>query len=469
MEKKKLYKCAVCGHVVEGSIPDKCEVCGADGDAFVEVVEMEAPGPIGGLDRFLILGNGSAGFNAAKEIRKLLPEASITMVSKEKMKSYIRTNIGEYLDGSEPPEKFFLAKDSWYDENKIELLLGKTAVKLLPEDKKVVFDDGTEKSYDKLILANGSHNFIPPVQVEFDHSEKTPGFVLNDSNLKDAAGIHTLREFADTKELSGEIAPGKKAVVIGGGLLGLEAAWELKLLGVDVTVVEFVKRLLPRQLDNEGAAIFSGIANRSGLNLILGDSAQYIKIKKDPALTNKLGAKVAGVSLKSGGFIEADFVLFSVGIRSNLELAKEAGLAVERGVIVNRKMETSVPDIWACGDVCQLDGFVYGTWPAALGMGKTAGQNAAGIREDFKKFTNSTIFNSLNAKVFSAGSVDFDDPLLDQVGTRNDVEGTYRKVFFRDGKLVAGILIGDTTKQIKVLKAIENGLDYDSAKEAGLV
>jgi NAD(P)H-nitrite reductase large subunit len=102
-------------------------------------------------------------------------------------------------------------------------------------------------------------------------------------------------------------------------------------------------------------------------------------------------------------------------------------------------------------------------------MGKTAGQNAAGVGEDFKKFTNSTIFNSLNAKVFSAGSVDFDDPLLDQVGMRNDVEGTYRKVFFRDGKLVAGILIGDTTKQIKVLKAIENGLDYESAKEAGLV
>jgi len=146
MEKKRFFRCAVCGHVVEGSIPDKCEVCGADGDAFVEVAEIEAPAPIGGFDRFLILGNGSAGFNAAKEIRKLLPEASITMVSKENMKSYIRTNIGDYLDGSEPSEKFFLAKDSWYEDNRIELLLWKDSDKnCFLRSKKVVFDDGSVK------------------------------------------------------------------------------------------------------------------------------------------------------------------------------------------------------------------------------------------------------------------------------------------------------------------------------------
>lgn len=469
MGKKRLFKCSVCGHIVEDAIPDKCEVCGADGDAFVEIFEMEAPAPIDTQKTYLILGNGTSGFNAAKEIRRLSKEARIIMVSREKVKSYIRTNLGDYLGGTEPVDRFFLAKDDWYAENKIELHLGKVASQILPQEKKVRLSDGSELGYDKLILATGGFNFIPPVQVEFGDGSKRAGFALNAENLRDVQGLHTIREYEDTRLVAEEVKHSKKAVVIGGGLLGLEAAWELRLLGLDVTVVEFVTRLLPRQLDSEGASIFSSIANKSGLNLILGDSAQYIKVKYDESIDQPSKAKVVGVALKSGGFVEADLVVFSIGIRSNIAIAKAAGIACDKGIIVNRKMETSQPDIYACGDACEIDGFVYGTWPAAMAMGKIAGTNSAGSSEEFKKLIMSTIFNSLNAKVFSAGAIDFDDATLEQVSSRNDFEGTYRKAFFKGGRMVAGVLIGDTSKSIKLLKSIENGIDYEAAKENGLV
>lgn len=469
MEKKRLFKCSVCGHIVEDAIPDRCEVCGADGDAFFEIFEMEAPAPIDAAKTYLILGNGTAGFNAAKEIRRLSKEARIIMVSREAVKSYIRTNLGDYLGGEAPAERFYLAKDSWYEENAVELHLGKEAAEILPKEKKVRFHDGSETAYDRLIIATGSFNFIPPVPVEYGDSARRPGFTLHAGNLRDVQGLHTIREYEDTRLIAEDLKHSRKAVVIGGGLLGLEAAWELRLLGLDVTVVEFVTRLLPRQLDSEGASIFSSIANKSGLNLILGDSAQYIKVAYDEKIGKPSHAKVTGVSLKSGGFVEADLVVFSIGIRSNIDIAKKAGIACDKGIIVNRRMETSVSDIYACGDACEIDGFVYGTWPAAMAMGKVAGANASGVSEEFKKLIMSTIFNSLNAKVFSAGAINFDDATLEQVSARNDFEGTYRKLFFKSGELVAGVLIGDTSKSIKLLKSIENGIPYEAAKEAGLV
>lgn len=403
---------------------------------------------------FLILGNGPAGHFAAGEIRKNSPDADILIASKEPVRTYLRTQLAECLESPLPEDKFFMAKEEWYRKMNITQLLSKEAVNIDPEGKTVTFHEGSKVPYDKLIIATGSYNFIPPVDIEIVKSEEIIDVSkLNSENYRDIEGIYSIREVSDTDLIREKAKRSRKAVVIGGGLLGLEAAWNLKKCGLDVSVVEFFKRLLPRQLDDEAAVIFKEIADASGIELILGDSAETVNITEDENGKRTL----TGLQLKNGALIPCDILLFSVGIRSKIRIAVEAGIETDKGIKVNSRMETNFKDIYACGDVAEVNGFVYGTWPAALSMGRIAGANAAGGSLEFPPMVLSTIFNGLNAKIFSAGSIDFADPGLDVFSYRSKSKGLYKKLFFKEDKLVACILMGDTSKSTRVMKAIERG------------
>ena len=235
----------------------------------------------------------------------------------------------------------------------------------------------------------------------------------------------------------------KNAVVIGGGLLGLEAAWEMKKNGLSVTVVEFSDRLLPKQLDTKGAEIFKKYIDESGVSIILGDSAEEIQGQD----------KASSVKLKSGKIINADLVLFSVGIRPNKTLAENSGIKVNKGVIVNDRMETSKKDIYACGDISEYNGRIYGNWPAAVEMGKTAGNNAAGDESHFTSFVSSVMFAAMNCNLFSCGNFSED---FKNISSSDPSKGIYSKLFFDNNKLVGGILIGDTSKSGKIMLAIQS-------------
>lgn len=461
-KKTKLWKCLVCGEVFEGDTPpESCPVCGASAEQFVEVKSEDTDFKSETEEKFVIIGNGAAGFYAADAIRKRNSKCSIEIIAKEKSLSYYRPQLSDYISTSISDDEFYIASEEWYEENKINQLFGVWVKEILPEDKKVILNDGTEVSYDKLILANGSHNFIPPVKVACDELKNVAGdLVLTSDNYKKVDGIFTLRELQDADDIKDYVNQCRSAVIIGGGLLGLEAAWELKNQGLDVTVVEFSTRLLPRQLDNEGAQLFKNIADNSGINLILGDSAE--EIVADMCISpissqGEIKPKVMGIKLKSGKTIETDLILFSVGIRPNKELASKAGIASDKGIIVNEKMETNIKDIYACGDVAELKGIVYGNWPAAIEMGKIAGANAAGDSVAFEGFVSSTIFKALDAEVFSAGTINFDDTSLEQLGFKDMEKGLYKKLFFKDGKIVGGILIGDSSKSAKIITGIQGG------------
>lgn len=227
-------------------------------------------------------------------------------------------------------------------------------------------------------------------------------------------------------------------------LLGLEAAWSIKNFGLDVTVVEFSDRLLPRQLDSEGALLFKEAVDKSGVQVILGDSVEEILGEE----------KVSGVRLKSGKIIKTHMVLFSVGVRPNKQLVENTGIKTDKGIIVTDKMETSIKDIYACGDICQYRGRVYGNWPASEQMGKVAGANASGDEIHFTDFISSSIFTSMNTNLFSCGTISPDSQILSLKDPSNN---NYQKLFFENNKLIGGILMGNTKKSGKIMLAIQGG------------
>ncbi len=415
---------------------------------------------------YLILGNGPAGHFAAGEIRKKDAEGRIIVVGRERERTYLRTQLAECFSEDLPEDKFYMVKEDWYDKNEVEQILSMEATAIHKEDKKVTFKDGSEISYDKLIIATGSYNFIPPVDVEIKRNDKVVDVVKVDrSNFRDFEGLFSIREHDDTIALQKRIKTTKNAVVIGGGLLGLEAAWSLKKNGLNVTVVEFFNRLLPRQLDEESSEVLRQMAVGSGVKLILEDSVETVNVKE-----NDEGQRILeSVKLKSGDVIDCQVLLFSVGVRSRAELAKAAGILVNKGIVVNTKMETSEEDIYACGDVAEINNFVYGTWPSALTMGRIAGTNATGGDLIFPNMVLSTMFTSMNAKIFSAGNVDFCNPTMDILAHTSKEKGEYKKLFFQDHKLVAGILLGDTKKSTRIIKGIEKGYSEAEALEADIL
>lgn len=427
----KKWKCLICGMIFEGDKPPKaCPVCGADSSQFVEVKGNNVDFENSDSSEFIIIGNGAAGLNAAKSIRNRNKKANIKIISEENYLTYYRPELSEYLSTNIPNDKFYVENEKWYKNNNITLMLNTSVEKIIPSSKKIVLQNATEIKYDKLILANGSINFIPPI----DGTDKE--------------GVFTLKFLKDANKIKTYISKSKTAVIVGGGLLGLEAAWEMKKLGLSVKVIEFSNRLLPRQLDDEGAAIFKKSIDKSDVDIILGDSVEKILGKE----------KVSGVKLKSGKTIDTDIILFSVGIRPNKQLAEKAGIETNKGIIVNDKMETSIKNIYACGDICEYNGRVYGNWPSSVEMGKIAGANSTDDEVHFNSFISSVIFSAMNSKLFSCGrfstglkNISFSDPSKE----------IYSKLFFDKNKIVGGILLGNTSKSGKIIMAIQNNKTLD--------
>lgn len=419
------WRCEVCFQEFEGDEPPvPCPVCGADRNSFVEITPKTSENPINDISQnILIIGNGAAGYYSAKAIRDKSKNANITIVSSEKYLSYFRPQVSSYLSMNKLEDSMFISPEAWYGDNNIKVILGKTVTKIDTENKKVIVENSEDLTFDKLIIANGSRSSILPVK----GIEKI--------------NVFTLRNIDDANNIKSAMSNSKNAVVVGGGLLGLEAAYELKENGLNVTVVEFMPTLLGRQLDPEGAEIFKKSVDSYGINVLLGEATE--EILGDP--------KVTGVKLKSGKIIDADLVLFSVGIIPNKEIAADTAIEVNRGIIVNDKMETSVEGVYACGDIAEINGRVYGNWPASIEMSKIAALNALGLSSQFKDFVPSTVYEGMGIKLFSCGDVNASYKNLEI----KDNEGTFlEKIFFKEDIIVGGYIIGDTSAAQNIVKAI---------------
>lgn len=381
--------------------------------------------------KYLIIGNGIAGLSAAKEIRKEDEIGSIIMVTSEAYLTYYRIKLTEYLSKDFKDDDLLVNKENWYEENKIEILLSKIVENLDIDNNKVMLDDGLEIEYEKLLLATGSRPFIPPIEGKFKK------------------GVLALRTINDLKDIRTYIDDLEKVTVVGGGLLGLEAAWSLKKLGKKVTIVEFAPSLLSKQLDKEMGKKLEEILIEEGFDIYL-----------DSAVEEVLGeTKADGIRLNTGESIKTQAILLSVGIIPNIDIVRDTSIEFNRGIVVDNNLKTNIENVYVAGDAAEIDGRVDGLWSASNEQGKIAGLNMV---EKPGEYIRSGLFTTLqlgDIKIFSVGSIEETHEIYEY---KNQDESIHHKIFTTNGKVVGGILFGDIKDMGKLRKAVGENTDIET-------
>jgi nitrite reductase (NADH) large subunit len=387
------------------------------------------------MPRYLIIGNSFAGTHAAKSIRSIEDASEITICAREKYPFYSKPKLPAFLAGEVPLESLYIYPQEWYGENGLKLLLNETAVSIDPAAKEVSLDSGKKLAYDKLLIANGSKAAFPPI-AGLDHP-----WVFSLRTLDDAIAI---REFAKGKE---------EVLVIGGGLLGLEAGNGLRKLGLKVRVIEFFDRLLPRQMDKDGSVLLQEKFEEMGFSFVLGVVTEKIYEENGTRL----------VKLKDGRTFSADFVVVSAGISPDVDLARTARVPINKGVLVDDCLKTDNPDIFAAGDVAEHRGRTYGIWPAAEEQGKLAGTNMTGESETYKGTVMSTTLKVLGVDLASLGDITGENAReyfrADQAGK------IYQKIFVRDNRIAGAILLGDIKKAFSLQSMMKAGTNVKGRED----
>ena len=382
---------------------------------------------------YLIIGNGIAGLSAAEEIRKNDEKGSILIVSDEKENTYWRTRLSELIAQDYTDEEILVKKESWYKDKNIEVKLDTHAEKIDKDKKEVTLGNGDVVEYGKLLIATGAHAFVPPIK------------------NADAEGVFAIRSANDLKEFKNYLADKKKLIIIGGGILGLEAANSINKLDIEITIVEAFDYLLARQLDKDLSKKLEKSLNEAGMKTLTGVTSDEILIKD---------GKVCGLRLSDGTELEADAIMIQAGVRSNLDVAKDSGLETDRGILVCENLQVENEDIYVAGDVAQIGNFSIGLWTASMEMGKIAGANMTG---DNKLYEKPKPFSTLileNVKLFSAGQNS--DEGIEEVKKENG-DKIY-KLFKNGDKFVGGILWNDISYQTCVKNIVFEGMDPSETK-----
>lgn len=386
------------------------------------------------MTNYVILGNGVAGTTAAENIRKLDKEGKITILTDEDFPFYYRIRLNEYISGDIQDEALKAKKEAWYQDQDIALRLNSGVIAGDPIKKVVKTEANQELPYDMLLLATGSHSFIPPI------------------NGSEKKGVFALRSIKDAREILTWAKKAEDVVLIGGGLLGLEAGNALRKLGLKVIVVEFFPRLLPRQLDVDGAQRLQTIMEDMGFSFRLGAKTQAIEGDN----------QVDSVILEGGERLSSQMVIISAGVRPNMEMAESLGLETDKGIKVNEHLQTSQPGIYAAGDVAEFRGMPYGIWPAAMEQGKIAGTNMAGGKVTYNGTTMANTLKVAGVDLASAGDIDADQKFESKV-----VKGdkTYRKIVLDNNRIIGCIMLGHTKGFNQVTKLMSEKRDVSQVKD----
>ncbi|HHH13480.1 MAG TPA: NAD(P)/FAD-dependent oxidoreductase, partial [Thiolapillus brandeum] len=382
--------------------------------------------------RLVLVGNGMAGIRTLEELLKLDPDAyEITVFGAEPWPNYNRIMLSPVLAGEKTVDDIILNDREWYERNGITLHTGDPVVEIDRVSRKVVSRSGLEVPYDRLLLATGSDPFIIPV----------PG--------SDLPGVVGFRDIADVEAMLEAAKKYRKAAVIGGGLLGLEAANGLMANGMDVTVVHLMDILMERQLDRTAAQMLKKSLEARGMKFLM--EAQTAEVLGEEQVT--------GLKFADGSELEADLVVMAVGIRPNVELAQKAGLYCERGVVVNDTMQTYDPRIYAVGECVQHRGRTYGLVAPLFEQAKVAANHLARIGiARYEGSVTSTKLKVTGIDLFSAGEFnesEGDETLILQDPARN----VYKKLVVRDNRIRGAVMYGDTIDGTWYFQLLREGTD----------
>ncbi|KFX69434.1 nitrite reductase [Pseudomonas taeanensis MS-3] len=369
--------------------------------------------------KLVMIGNGMAGVRTLEELLKLAPDLyEITVFGAEPHPNYNRILLSPVLAGEQTFEEIVLNDLKWYADNGINLLLGRKAVQIDRKARRVIADDGSEAEYDRLLIATGSNPFILPI----------PG--------KDLQGVIGYRDIADTQMMMDTAKTHPHAVVIGGGLLGLEAANGLKLRGMDVTVVHIGDWLMERQLDRTAGELLQKSLEDRGLKFLLP--------KHTAELLDNGEGRVCAVKFKDGEVIPADLVVMAAGIRPNSDLAEQSGIACNRGILVNDTLQTYDPRVYAIGECASHRGIAYGLVAPLFEQAKVCANHLAQL--GFARYQGSVTSTKLKVTgidLFSAGEF-MGAEGTETITLSDPIGGVYKKLVIKDDILVGACLYGDT-------------------------
>jgi len=387
---------------------------------------------------YIIIGGGIAGVSAAEAIREVDKTGRIILICKEAELPYYRMNLTRYLAGDIHVSALPLHPDDWYRSQAVELMLNTSVDSINPATKEVSLVRNGKLSYDKLILANGAQPFVPAF----------PG--------RDLKGVWSVRTHSDADNILYCCLPKMHVVCIGGGLLGLENAGALAKRGADVTVIETFDWLLPRQLPKEGGKQLEKLILKMGVKVVTGGKVKEMRGE---------GA-VRAVAFEDGSELPAELVLITTGVAADANLAKAAGLKVNKGVVVDEQMRTSEPDIFAAGDISECNGKLYGLWMPAKAQGTVAGHNAAGKNDVFPELPPSAKLKVLGIDLFSIGQIAPTDP--NDVLISEAIGEDFIGFVLRDGKLIGASLLGDVSLAAEVKEAVNTGMVFSSEADKPL-
>jgi len=363
--------------------------------------------------KYVIIGNSAAAVGAVEGIRQVDPEGEITVISKEKYHTYSRPLISYLLYGKTDEQRMKYRSDDFYEKMKCTTIFGKTAVKINESSHEVLLEDNTVVSYDRLLVATGSSPFVPPME-----------------GLENVEKKFTFMSLDDAKKLESELTPDAKVLIIGAGLIGLKCAEGISKKVGSITVVDLADKILSSILDKEGAEIVQSHLEKHNIKFILNTSV----------------ARFSGNTavLSNGMQVDFDIVVLAVGVHPNVSLVKEVNGEVRRGIVVNERMETSIPDVYAAGDCTESFDITNGQnrvlalLPNAYMQGECAGINMAGGQKEYGKAIPMNAIGFFGLHIITAGS--YRGEVYEENGE------TYKKLFIEDGLLKGYILIGNVQK-----------------------
>jgi len=392
---------------------------------------------------YCIIGNSAAAIGAVEGIRKIDQDSPITVISAESYHTYSRPLISYYLAGKVPADKMYYRPLDFYEKNNVTLLANTEAAGIDTEKKEVLLQDQKSVHFDKLLIATGGKPFIPP----------TEGL--------DKKGIYTFQKWDDVKGIA-KVAGEKKskAVIIGAGLIGMKAAEALRYLGIEVTVIELANRVLSSILDTQAASFVQDVMESHGTRFILGSTVSRI-----------LGDKqVSGVEVSNGKILDCDLLIFAIGVVPNNDVVSKTTIKTNRGILINEKMETSIPGIYAAGDVAEGQDAILNSarvipiLPNAYKQGETAGQNMAGSDVSFTSGFAMNAIGFFGYAMTSAGVLGGEG--YEELMIVKPEESIYRKVIFKDDRLVGYIALKEINRTGMLTGLIADKINVQSFKQS---
>jgi len=390
------------------------------------------------MTKYCIIGNSAAAVGAVEAIRENDKKGQVTIISKEPYHVYSRPLISYLLAGKIGDEDMYYRDSHFYKDNGVEFI-NSTVLTIDTGERSVIMGDG-KIEYDKLLIATGGIPFVPPT----DGSEKE--------------GVFTFTTWDDAKEISARLSDVKKAVVIGGGMIGIKSSEALQARGIEVTIVELADSILSTVFDNIASTIAKEHLEMRGIRILIGNSVSKIEGK----------GSVSGVTLTDGEKIDCDLVIFAIGVRPNVDVAKDTAIEINRGIVVDEEMQTSVEGVFAAGDVAEAFDRLTGEkrplpiWPLAYRQGKIAGSNMSGVK---KEYDGGFVMNSIeliDVPTISFGLTNIDEGL--EVMSEQEGE-EYKKVVLKDDRVVGAIFIGCIDRAGILSGLIRDEVDVSTFKE----